>query len=85
MMPRRTLSCGSVSSQDELHDFFMLTPHKRALLGVLEHDAHRAFEVRPLRCDRVLNGAVARQTVQRDVKSDVRLNEGQDRRIGTQL
>jgi hypothetical protein len=63
----------------------MLAPHPRALLGIVQHGAHRALEVRPLRRDRVLDRPVSGQTVQRGVKADVCLNEGQDRCVRAQL
>ena len=59
----------------------MLGPNQRALLGILEHGAHPALQVGPLRGDRVFDSPIAGQPVKRGVKRNIGLNEGQNRRI----
>ena len=48
-----------IAGKDETEDLPVLGPNQRALLGIVEHDAHRALQVRPLRRDRVFDRPVA--------------------------
>ena len=81
---RRTLGACGIAGKNEPKDLPVLGPHQRALLGIVEHSAHRAFQMRPLRRDSIFDRAVAGQTVERGVKRDVGLDERQDRGIRPQ-
>ena len=81
--PRCLLCACGIARQDETKDLLVLGPNQRALLSILEHGAHRALQVGPLRGDRVFDGPIARQPVKRGVKRNIGLNEGQNRRIRT--
>ena len=76
VVPRRAFGSDGIAGQNQPHDFFMLMPHQWALLGIVKDDAHGAFEVRPLRRDRILDRAISGQAVQRGVKGNVCLNKG---------
>ena len=79
--PRCSLCACGIARQDETKDLLVLGPNQRALLGILEHGAHRALQVGPLRGDRVFDRPIAGQPVKRGVKRSIGLNEGQNRRI----
>jgi len=85
MMASRILGAFGITGEHEREDFPVLFPYQRALLRIAEHSSHRAFQMRPLRRDRLLDRAVTGQTIQRPVKIDVGLDEGEDRSIGRQL
>ena len=48
-----------IAGKDETKDLLVLGPDQRALLSIVEHGAHRALQVRPLRRDRVFDRPVA--------------------------
>ena len=48
----------------------MLGPDQRTLLGTIQHGAHRAFQVRPLCRDGILDRAVAGQAIERRMKGN---------------
>ena len=84
MASGRSLGAGNIASENEAEDLLVLGPDQRALLGIVEHGAHRAFQMRPLRRDGVFDRAVAGQTIERHVKGYVGLDERQHWRIRTQ-
>jgi hypothetical protein len=81
VVTRCALGARGIAGKDETKDLPVLGPDQRALLGIVEHGAHRALQVRPLRRNRVFDRPVAGQAVQRGVKRNVSLDEGQDRSI----
>ena len=76
------LGAFGIAGEHEREDFPVLCPYQRALLRIAEHSPHRAFQMWPLRRDRLLDRAVTGQTIQRAVKINVGLDEGEDRSIG---
>ena len=84
MVLRRALGACSIPSQDEAKDLPVLGPHERALPGIIQHSAHRAFQMRPLRRDSVFDRLVTGQPVKRGVKRDIGLDECQHRSIRVQ-
>ncbi len=79
VVTRRPLGARGIAGKDETKDLAVLGPNQRALLRIVEHGAHRALQVRPLRRDRAFDRPVARQPIERGMKGNVSLDEGQDR------
>ncbi len=84
MATRCAFRARGIAGKDETKNLAVLGPNQRALLGIVEHGAHQALQVRPLRRDRVFDRPVAGETVERGMKRNVSLNEGQDRGIRTE-
>src|ERR1700682_2479453 len=84
MASGRALGARGIAGENEAEDLPMLSPHQRALLEIVEHSPHRAFQMRPLRGDGVLDRAVAGQTIECRVEGDIGLDERQYRGIRTQ-
>jgi len=80
----RALGARGIAGENEPEDLLVLGPDQRALLRIVEHSAHRAFQMRPLRRDGVFDRAIAGQTIQRGVKGNIGLDERQHRSIRTQ-
>ncbi|MGA8380465.1 MAG: hypothetical protein WB710_04965 [Stellaceae bacterium] len=56
---RCALCAHGIAGEDETRDLPVLGPDQRVLFGIVEHRAHRALQLRPLRRDRVLDRPVA--------------------------
>src|ERR1700730_4062499 len=84
MASGRALGALGIAGENEAEDLLVLGPDQRALLGIIEHGAHRAFQMRPLRRDGVFDRAIAGQTIECGVEGDIGLNERQHRSIRTE-
>ena len=84
MASGRSLGAGNIAGENEAEDLLVLGPDQRALLRIVEHSAHRAFQMRPLRRDGVFDRVIAGQTIQRGVEGNIGLDELQHRSIRTQ-
>jgi len=84
MASGRALGAGGIAGENEAEDLLVLGPDQRALLEIVEHGAHRAFQMWPLRRDGVFDRTVAGQAIERRVKGDVGLDKRQHWRIRSQ-